>query len=66
QEITRNTQGAAQRTKDASESIGGVSSGADATREAAQNVKSAAEALGDRTEQLRSQVNQFLSTIRAA
>ena len=66
QEITRNTQGAARRTKDASASLGGVKSGADATRAAAQNVKSAAEALGERADQLRGQVTEFLATIRAA
>jgi len=66
QEITRNTQGAARRTKDASSSLAGVSSGADSTRAAAQNVKSAAEQLGVRAEQLRGQVTEFLTTIRAA
>jgi methyl-accepting chemotaxis protein len=66
QEITRNTQGAARRTKDASNNIAGVTAGADATGAAAQNVKSAAEALTVRTEQLRGQVNDFLTKIRAA
>jgi methyl-accepting chemotaxis protein len=66
QEITRNTQGAARRTKDASDNIAGVTTGADATGAAAQNVKSAAEALGIRTERLRGQVDEFLATIRAA
>jgi methyl-accepting chemotaxis protein len=66
QEITRNTQEAARRTKDASDNIAGVSTGADATGAAAHNVKSAAEALAVRTETLRSQVDDFLATIRAA
>jgi methyl-accepting chemotaxis protein len=66
QEITRNTQEAARRTRDVSENIAGVTAGADATGAAAQGVKSAAEALGLQTGQLRSQVNEFLSKIRAA
>jgi methyl-accepting chemotaxis protein len=66
QEITRNTQEAARRTKDASDNITGVTNGANATGAAAGNVKSAAETLGLRTEQLRRQVDDFLATIRAA
>ena len=66
QEITRNTQDAARRTKEASDNIAGVAGGANATGSAAQNVKSAAEELGTRTEQLRGQVNDFLTKIRAA
>ncbi|HVO15952.1 MAG TPA: HAMP domain-containing methyl-accepting chemotaxis protein [Alphaproteobacteria bacterium] len=66
QEITRNTQEAARRTKDVSENIAGVAEGADATGHAADGVKSAADALGQRTEQLRSQVGEFLAKIRAA
>jgi methyl-accepting chemotaxis protein len=66
QEITRNTQEAARRTKDASGNISGVTAGANATGAAAENVKSAAEALGERTEQLRGEVDDFLAKIRAA
>jgi methyl-accepting chemotaxis protein len=66
QEITRNTQQAASRTRDVSENIVGVTAGADATGAAAQGVKSAAETLGQRADQLRGQVNDFLAKIRAA
>ena len=66
QEITRNTQEAARRTKDVSENIAGVAEGADATGTAAEGVKSAADALGTRAEQLRAQVGDFLTKIRAA
>jgi methyl-accepting chemotaxis protein len=66
QEITRNTQEAARRTKDVSDNIAGVAEGADATGSAAEGVKSSAEALGQRTEQLRGQVGDFLAKIRAA
>jgi methyl-accepting chemotaxis protein len=65
QEITRNTQQAARRTQELSDSIAGVTAGADATGAAAQGVKSAADALGNQAEQLRGQVNDFLSKIRA-
>jgi methyl-accepting chemotaxis protein len=66
QEITRNTQEAARRTKDVSQNIVGVSGSADATGAAANGVKSAAETLGLQAEQLRSQVTDFLTKIRAA
>jgi len=66
QEITRNTQQAAKRTQELSDSIAGVTAGADATGTAAHGVKSAAEALGSQAERLRTQVDDFLGKIRAA
>jgi methyl-accepting chemotaxis protein len=66
QEITRNTQAAAQRTQDVSDSIAGVTAGADATGAAAQGVKAAAEALTSQADRLRGQVDDFLAKIRAA
>jgi methyl-accepting chemotaxis protein len=66
QEITRNTQQAARRTKDVSENIGGVAAGTDETGKAAQGVKSAADALTLQADRLRAQVKDFLDKIRAA
>ncbi|MBI1777935.1 MAG: methyl-accepting chemotaxis protein [Proteobacteria bacterium] len=66
QEITRNTQQAARRTKDVSDGVAGVSAGADATGQAAGGVKAAAEILGQQAERLRGQVDDFLGKIRAA
>src|SRR5260221_1772078 len=66
QEITRNTLTAAQRTRDVSENIAGVTTGADATGTAAQGVKSAAEALGIQAERLQAQVGDILAKILAA
>ena len=66
QEITRSTQQAAQGTKHVSDNILGVSAGADAAGAAAKNVKTASEMLGDQTQQLRGQVDDFLGKIRAA
>jgi methyl-accepting chemotaxis protein len=65
-EISRNTQQAATGTRNVSDSIGGVTAGADAARAAAQSVKSAAEALTNQTNQLRGQIDGFLGKIRAA
>jgi hypothetical protein len=48
-----------------SDSIVGVSAGADAAA-AAQNVKTASETLGVQARQLRGQVDDFLGKIRAA
>ncbi len=65
-EISRNTQQAAEGTRNVSNNIGGVTAGADAARAAAQSVKSASEALTLQTNQLRGQIDGFLDTIRAA
>ena len=65
-EISRNTQQAAEGTRNVSNNIGGVTAGADAARSAAQSVKSASEALTHQTNQLRGQIDGFLNKIRAA
>jgi methyl-accepting chemotaxis protein len=66
QEITRSTQFAAQGTKNVSDNISGVKSDADAAAAAAGNVKRASETLESQSQHLGSQVNEFLSRIRAA
>jgi len=66
QEITRSTQFAAQGTKNVSENISGVKADADASAAAAENVKQASETLETQSQQLGSQVTQFLGKIRAA
>jgi methyl-accepting chemotaxis protein len=65
QEITRSTQYAAQGTKNVSDNITGVKTDADAAAAAAQNVKLASETLETQSQQLGSQVTQFLGKIRA-
>jgi methyl-accepting chemotaxis protein len=66
QEITRSTQFAAQGTKNVSDNITGVKADADASAAAAENVKQASETLETQSQQLGSQVTQFLGKIRAA
>ena len=66
QEITRSTQYAAQGTKNVSDNITGVKTDADAAAAAAENVKQASETLENQSQQLGSQVTQFLGKIRAA
>jgi methyl-accepting chemotaxis protein len=66
QEITRSTQYAAQGTKNVSENITGVKTDADAAAAAADDVKRASETLETQSQQLGSQVTQFLGKIRAA
>jgi methyl-accepting chemotaxis protein len=66
QEITRSTQYAAQGTKNVSDNITGVKTDADAAAAAADNVKLASETLETQSQQLGSQVTQFLGKIRAA
>ena len=66
QEITRSTQFAAQGTKNVSDNITGVKADADASAAAAENVKHASETLETQSQQLGSQVTQFLGKIRAA
>jgi len=66
QEITRSTQHAAVGTKNVSDNITGVKTDADASAAAADNVKQASETLETQSQQLGSQVTQFLGKIRAA
>jgi methyl-accepting chemotaxis protein len=66
QEITRNTQEAAQRTLEVSENVTGVTAGADATGHAAADVRASSEILARQTDRLRLQVDDFLGKIRAA
>jgi methyl-accepting chemotaxis protein len=66
QEITRSTQHAAQGTKNVSDNIVGVKTDADKSAAAAENVKQASETLETQSQQLGSQVNEFLGKIRAA
>jgi len=66
QEITRSTQFAAQGTKNVSENITGVKTDADAAAAAAEDVKSASQTLETQSQQLGTQVTDFLGKIRAA
>ncbi len=66
QEISRNTQYAAQGTRNVSENIAGVKADADASASAAQNVKHASETLETQGLELSNQVTEFLRKIRAA
>ena len=66
QEITRSTQFAAQGTKNVSENITGVKTDADASAAAAEDVKRASQTLATQSQQLGSQVTDFLGKIRAA
>jgi methyl-accepting chemotaxis protein len=66
QEITRSTQFAAQGTKNVSENITGVKTDADAAAAAAEDVKTASQTLETQSQQLGSQVTDFLGKIRAA
>ena len=66
QEISRNTQYAAQGTRNVSENIAGVKVDADAAATAAQNVRHASETLEAQSLQLSGQVTEFLAKIRAA
>ena len=66
QEITRSTQLAAHGTKNVSDNITGVKADADAAAVAADHVKRASETLETQSQQLGSQVTQFLGKIRAA
>jgi methyl-accepting chemotaxis protein len=66
QEISRNTQYAAQGTRNVSENIAGVKVDADAAAAAAQNVRHASEILEAQSLQLSGQVTEFLANIRAA
>jgi methyl-accepting chemotaxis protein len=66
QEITRSTQFAARGTKNVSDNITGVKADADAAAAATEDVKHASETLETQSQQLGSQVTQFLGKIRAA
>jgi methyl-accepting chemotaxis protein len=66
QEITRNTQEAARRTGEVDTNITGLTTGADATGNAAADVRTSAEALGRQADALRHEVDDFLAKIRAA
>ena len=66
QEIARSTQFAAHGTKNVSDNITGVKADADAAAAAAEDVKRASETLETQSQQLGSQVTQFLGKIRAA
>jgi len=66
QETTRSMQYAAQGTKNVSDNITGVKADADAAAAAADNVKQASEILENQSQQLGSQVTDFLGKIRAA
>jgi methyl-accepting chemotaxis protein len=66
QEISRSTQHAALGTKNVSDNITGVKADADAAAAAAEDVKIASKTLEIQSQQLGSQVTQFLGKIRAA
>ncbi|MDR3532951.1 MAG: HAMP domain-containing methyl-accepting chemotaxis protein [Rhodopila sp.] len=66
QEIARNTQLAADRTRDASNSVTAVSEGTAATTQSAGAVKTAAGSLGTQATRLREEVNGFMERIRSA
>lgn len=65
-EIARSVQEAAMGTQDVSSHIAGISAGAESTGESAQGVLGAADELARQSEQLRTQVHNFLDRIRAA
>ncbi len=65
-EIARNTQLAADRTRDASQSVTAVSEGTAATTQSAEAVKTAAGSLGVQAGRLREHVDGFMTRIRAA
>jgi methyl-accepting chemotaxis protein len=65
QEISRNVQQAAQGTTEVSSNIGGVTAAAEQTGTAAGQVLSSAGALQQNGAELKSQVDEFLRTVRA-
>jgi methyl-accepting chemotaxis protein len=66
QEIARNVQQAAAGTQEVSANVGGVTEGAAATGVAANQVEAAAGNLSLQSQQLREQVDAFLSQVRVA
>jgi methyl-accepting chemotaxis protein len=65
-EITRNVQQAASGTAQVANNITAVSDGAAKTGTASADVLTAAQALSDQSKRLRSEVEKFLATVRAA
>jgi methyl-accepting chemotaxis protein len=65
-EITRNVQQAAAGTAQVASNIAAVSEGAAKTGTASADVLTAAQALSDQSKRLRSEVEKFLATVRAA
>ncbi|MDX9861516.1 MAG: methyl-accepting chemotaxis protein [Rhodospirillales bacterium] len=66
QEIARNVEQAAAGTQEVSSNIGGVSQAANDTGAAAEQISRAAGELSQRSENLRTEVDRFLASIRAA
>jgi methyl-accepting chemotaxis protein len=66
QEIARSVEVAARRTTDTAGEVGRVGEATDATRANAASVKSVAEDLGTVAARVRTQVDQFFATLRAA
>jgi methyl-accepting chemotaxis protein len=66
QEIARNVEQAASGTQEVSSNIGGVSQAANDTGAAAEQMRGASAELSKQSEVLRSEVNKFLSGVRAA
>jgi methyl-accepting chemotaxis protein len=66
QEITRNVQEAASSAKDVAHNIAGVSESVDASGVAASTLLGAADELASQAGTLRAEVDNFLSTVRAA
>jgi methyl-accepting chemotaxis protein len=65
-EITRNVQQAASGTAQVANNIAAVSDGAAKTGTASADVLTAAQALSDQSKRLRTEVEKFLATVRAA
>jgi methyl-accepting chemotaxis protein len=66
QEISRNVQQAAQGTQDVSSNITNVQRGASETGSASSQVLSSAQSLSIESNRLKTEVDRFLATIRAA
>ncbi len=66
EEITRNVQQAAGGTQEVSHNINGVTTDVEAASTAAGDVRSAADHLAEQATALRSEVERFLETVRAA
>jgi methyl-accepting chemotaxis protein len=66
QGITRNVQQASAGTQEVTSHITGVSVGANDTGEAARQVLGAAEELSRQSEQLRSEVGEYIAGVKAA
>jgi methyl-accepting chemotaxis protein len=66
EEISRNVDQAAQGTDEVTRNISGVRQAAEASSASAEQVLSAATALSSQSDELRSEVQKFLATVRAA